>query len=182
MLRLGGHLVAAGHLADGDAVFGLIEFRDKLFEQRADALGRLVQRGGQLGQGQRLFGHVDDGFQDGAKLGVLHRDGRGRFFGEQLFHGDGRFAGRRLQIRGWGFAGGRGLFGWLGGFSRRIAGGSGHARAVVAGRLRDDRFVRIRGRSFSRRIGRPLARLFGGRHVRTLLRDRGCFQFFHAQM
>ena len=77
MLRLGGHLVAAGDFADGDAVPGLVEFRDQLVEQFLDPLRGLLQGGGDLRQRQRLIGHVDDGFEDGLELRVFLGDGGG---------------------------------------------------------------------------------------------------------
>ena len=79
MLRLGGHLVAAGDFADGHAVLRLVEFGDQLVEQVADALGGLLERGGDLRQRERLFGHIDDGLEHRPELGILLGDRGGRF-------------------------------------------------------------------------------------------------------
>ena len=54
VLRLGGHLVAAGDFADGDAVAGLVEFRDQLVEEVLDALRGLLQGCGDLRERERL--------------------------------------------------------------------------------------------------------------------------------
>ena len=48
MLGFGGHLVAAGHFADGHAVFRPVEFRHQIFEQLLDALARFAERTGNL--------------------------------------------------------------------------------------------------------------------------------------
>ena len=42
VLGLGGHLVAAGDFADGDAVLGLIELRDQLLEKGVHSLPGLA--------------------------------------------------------------------------------------------------------------------------------------------
>ena len=87
MLRLGRHLVAAGHFADGDAVAGLIEFRHQLVEQLLYALRGLLQGHGDLRQGERFLGHVDDGFQNGFDLRVFLRNGGGRVVERQQARG-----------------------------------------------------------------------------------------------
>ncbi len=69
----------------------LVEFGHELVEQAANALARLLEGGGQLGQRERLVGDVDDGFQHGLELRVFHGDG-GRGLGrQQIVHGHGGF-------------------------------------------------------------------------------------------
>ena len=95
MFRLSGHLVAAGHFANGDAVSGLVEFRDQLVEQVLDALHGLLQGRRDLRQGERFLGHIDDGFQNGFDLRVFLGDGGGSVVerdlarGHQLIHREG---------------------------------------------------------------------------------------------
>ncbi len=91
MLGLGGHLVAARHLADGNAVLRPVEFSDQMFQQLFHALARLSERAGDLFGGQRLLGHVDDGFQHGLELRVIggERGGLRRRISQQLVGGNG---------------------------------------------------------------------------------------------
>ena len=107
VLRLGGHLVAAGNFADGDAVPGLVEFRDQLLEQVFDALRGLLQGGGDLRQRQRLLGDIDDGFEDRLELRIFLGDGLGpcrrrghRRGGHQLVHREARGSAEHWLRRG----------------------------------------------------------------------------------
>ena len=108
VLRLGGHLEAAGHFPDADAVLRLVEFRHQLAEQSLNALDGLLERGGHLRHGERLLGHVNDGLQNGLQLRVFHGNGRRRVLRSQQFlHGE-----RRLRLGLAGFQAGalRGCF------------------------------------------------------------------------
>ena len=59
VFRLGRHFVAASDLPDGNAMLGFIEFCHQLVQQCANLLARLLERGGELGERKRLFGHVN---------------------------------------------------------------------------------------------------------------------------
>ena len=125
MLRLGGHLVAAGNFAYGDAVAGLVEFRDELVEEVLDALRGLLQGCGDLRERERFIGYVDDGFQNRFDLRVFLGDWRGSVVegdiarGHQLIDREG---GLRRDIlggggifrgpAGYGFCDGRRRFGF----------------------------------------------------------------------
>ena len=65
MLRLGVHLVAAGHLANFDAaILGGIR-RDQFVEGSFDREFVLAESGGKLLEGGGLVGSVNDGFERG---------------------------------------------------------------------------------------------------------------------
>ena len=86
MLRLGGHLKASRHFPDGDAVAGLFEFGDELFERPANPFWGLLEHSRHLRHRERLLGDVDHGFDDRLEPGIFHRH---RLFGarQQFIHG-----------------------------------------------------------------------------------------------
>jgi hypothetical protein len=154
MFRLGGHLVAAGHFADGDAVAWLVEFRDQLVEQVLYALRGLLQGRGDLRQGERFLGHIDDSFENGSNLRVFLGDRGGRVVerdlarGHQLIHREGGSRGTGLL-------------------------------ACRPGLWRLGRWLIRRGLLRPRRFG--ASRLYRRRRFRfRAYAPRGCFQFFHA--
>src|ERR1019366_8777914 len=83
VLRLGGHLVAAGHLAHGYAMFGLVILRDQFIEELLHPFSRLVQSRGNLRQGKRLLGDIHDGLQQSLQLQVFRRSRAGRLHPSQ---------------------------------------------------------------------------------------------------
>src|ERR1022692_3895099 len=101
VLRLGGHLVAAGHLAHGDAMFGLVVLRHQLIEERLHALAGLVESRGYLSQRERLLGDIHDGLQQSPQLRAFRRNRARRLHpSQQIVGSDGldRFASLRVGI------------------------------------------------------------------------------------
>ena len=72
---LGGHLVAAGDLADGQAVLGFLIFGHQFVEQALHFVDGLLNGRRDLLECERLVGNVDDRLEHGAnvELGVQRR-------------------------------------------------------------------------------------------------------------
>ena len=78
MLRLGGHLVAAGNFADTETALGALVIQRQLFELFDDTIARLFDGGADLIKRQGLIGDIDDGFEHSLELRVFHAEcGRG---------------------------------------------------------------------------------------------------------
>ena len=70
MLRLGGHLVAAGQFANRESAFGAAVVLHQLSQQALDGLRRLIQPLRDLAGAERLIGHVRDRLDEGAEPGA----------------------------------------------------------------------------------------------------------------